>query len=537
MAKWPRFDPDADRRLAKALSEGGEESLAALYDIYAERLRDYCGSLVHDQRVATDIVHDTLIDAHRRVRRMRDRTRLRAWLYAAVRRRCLQRVRHPELRLASGGASLNDEIRGLLETAFDRLDFLDQESLLLALRHDLTGDDLGALLGIPARRANARIARARLRAEGALDKGRRALAQRCAAADGDGDGDAAPGSSEADARHAELGAAEPDGADGPEAATEAAAPPSTQPPSTQPSSTQPPSTQPSSTRPPSTQPSSTRQPTAGRSSFGDGELADHMARCTGCRQRTELSLAGLLDRMPASALPSSLRHRVIHTGTDPELAGYRADIAARGGTLNTDGFPRQPDIPSHFARRWLFTSGGMVGAAVTAVAAAFLIGPGGPVPGLIWPSYRPEPSITPLEPARRPPEAQPPPPVRQPPAGGLPSDAAAQGGGPGSPRPVTPVPAGLLAVTPVAIDFGRTDRTAQLNLAVSRGPVTWRASTSTDRIALSADSGKISPDDEAVVKITFYRGLVELPGKATITIFDSAGRRHLINVVWTGSLL
>src|ERR687895_2244978 len=240
MAKWPRFDPDADRRLAKALGEGGEESLVALYDIYAERLRDYCGSLVRDQRVATDIVHDTLIDAHRRVRRMRDRTRLRAWLYAAIRRRCLQRVRHPALRLNAGGARPDDEIKGLLETAFDRLDFLDQESLLLSLRHDLTGDDLGALLGIPARRANARIARAKLRAEGALDKSRRALAQRCSAAIGTstaiGTGTGARSSTDADAADVDPGAAESDesaesagtGGRG-TAATEASAPPPDQP--------------------------------------------------------------------------------------------------------------------------------------------------------------------------------------------------------------------------------------------------------------------------------------------------------------------
>src|ERR671914_453981 len=169
MAKWPRFDPDADRRLVTALSEGNEAPLAALYDIYAERLRDYCGSLVRDQRVATDIVHDTLIDAHRRVRRMRDRERLRAWLYAAVRRRCLQRVRHPTLRWVHGDRdSVDLEARELLEAAFARLDFVDQEALLLALRHDLDGEDLGALLGIPARRAAARIARAEARAEAAL---------------------------------------------------------------------------------------------------------------------------------------------------------------------------------------------------------------------------------------------------------------------------------------------------------------------------------------------------------------------------------
>jgi DNA-directed RNA polymerase specialized sigma24 family protein len=491
MAKWPRFDPDADRRLAKALSEGGEESLTALYDIYAERLRDYSGLLIRDRRTATDIVHDTLIDAHRRVRRMRDRTRLRAWLYAAVRRRCLQRVRHPSLHWDASGAPSGGDTRGLLESAFDRLDFLDQESLLLTLRHDLTGDDLGALLGIPVRRANARIARAKLRAEGALDRARRTLAEGCAAG----------------------------GADDRTAAPAASTPPPAEPTNTEPTTTEFKTTEFKTTR-----------------SFDDGVLADHMAGCPHCRRRTELSLAALLDLIRASTLPSSLRHRVIHTGTDPELAGYRADIAARGGTLNADGFPRQPDIPSHFARRWLFTTSGMIAAAVTAVVAAFLIGPGGPVPGLIWPSYRPEPSIKPLRPAHRPPEAEPRPPVRPPPAA-LPGAAAARDDRTGASRQVTPPPTGTLAVTPKAIDFGWADRNAKLTLAVSRGPVSWRAGTSTSRIALSAERGTISPGDLAIVKITLYRGLIELPGKATITITDSAGRRHLITVVWAGSLL
>ncbi|HEU5155732.1 MAG TPA: sigma factor [Streptosporangiaceae bacterium] len=506
MAKWPRFDPDADRRLAKALSEGGEQSLAALYDIYAERLRDYCGSLIRDRRVITDIVHDTLIDAHRRTRRMRDRTRLRAWLYAAVRRRCLQRVRHPSLRWDGGGGEPADgEGRALLETAFERLDFLDQESLLLAMRHDLTGDDLGALLGIPARRANARIARARVRADAALDKARRTVAQRCAAGE-------RPWNHEADGE--ETGSNDTGTGTGTGTGNSDDHEPAK--------------------RTPSARSGSVRSASRARPAFDDARLADHMAECPDCRRRAELSLAALLDAAPPAALPSSLRHRVIHTGTDPELAGYRADIAARGGTLNADGFPRQPDIPSYLARRWLFTSGGTVGAAVTAVIAAFLIGPGAPVPGLIWPSYRPEPSISPAHPARRPAERQPSPPARQP---GGPGDAAARGDrpGPGSARPG--MPASVLIVAPDTIDFGRHDTNATLTLAASRGPLTWHADTSTGRLTLSADSGKIAAGDTAVVKVTFSRGLLELPGRETITVTDSTGREHLIVVVWAGLLL
>jgi DNA-directed RNA polymerase specialized sigma24 family protein len=49
--------------------------------------------------------------------------------------------------------------------------------------------------------------------------------------------------------------------------------------------------------------------------------------------------------------PSGLRDWVLHTGSEPELAPYRADITARGGGLTTAGIPKQPDAPSHTLRR------------------------------------------------------------------------------------------------------------------------------------------------------------------------------------------
>jgi DNA-directed RNA polymerase specialized sigma24 family protein len=504
MAKWPRFDPDADRRLVSSLSGGTEEPLAALYDIYAERLRDYCGSLIRDRRVATDIIHDTLIDASRRVRRMRDRVRLRAWLYAAVRRRCLQRVRHPALRWDYGGGdAIDEEARELLEAALDRLDFVDQEALLLALRHDLDGDDLGALLGIPARRAAARIARAEARAETALSNAQRALAKRCAT----GDLTATETETETEpATEPETGPVA--GADGEDA--DQAEP-----------------------RAPATRGSSARLRLRPMS---DAAIAEHVAGCADCRRRRDLSLAALLDLLPAPKLPASLRHRVVHTGTDPELAGYRADIAARGGTLNADGLPRQPDIPSHFARRWLFTSGGMAGALVTAVIAALLIGPGTPIPDLIWPSVGPEPSDTARVPSRRPPVQAQPPSTGSP---AWPRDAVPQAG-PGAAEKKSPVPAatGKLEVTPTAVTFGPQQTVAEVTLAATGGPVTWQAVSSTNRIALSANDGRLARGDKSVVTLTFRRGqLLELPGRETVIFTDSNGRDHTVSVTWAGSLL
>ncbi|HEX6471475.1 MAG TPA: sigma factor [Streptosporangiaceae bacterium] len=525
MAKWPRYDPAADRRLVRAISEGGEESLAALYDGYAERLRDYCGSLIRDQRVATDIVHDTLIDAHRRVRRLRDRARLRAWLYAGVRRRCLQRLRQPALRWDWGGEPADAADGRLLETAFDRLDFLDQEALLLTLRHDLTGDELGALLGMPARRASARVVRALARADQELAAVRQTMVRRCAAGE-------LPDPHDQEPDHQEPDEPDTDHRDTHDRATRSPSEPETHLPD-------PPDKPYRAAESIATAAAAAPRPAASERE-PEQVLADHVARCAGCRRRAGLSLTALLTLMPAPVLPSSLRHRVIHTGTDPELAGYRADIAARGGALNADGLPRQPDIPSSFARRWLFTTGGIAGAAVTAVVAAFLIGPGTPIPGLIWPSYRPsEPSVTPTISDRRPTgrEAPQPPPAAVPGGGGRPGGVAAPADSPPVVRSPTPAPVGGLNIRPSIIDFGQRDTMAKLTLSAPGGPLAWRATASSDRITLSPRSGTVAPGGSAVVTVTFERALIELPGRGTVTLVDSAGEQHVVTVVWNGSLL
>ncbi|MBX6767734.1 MAG: RNA polymerase sigma factor, partial [Actinomadura rubrobrunea] len=93
MPRWSSFDGAADRTLVQGINSGDGTSLAALYDAYSERLYDYCVSMTGEYKTAVDIVHDTFIDAWRRAPRMRDHTRLRAWLYGAARRRCLQRGR------------------------------------------------------------------------------------------------------------------------------------------------------------------------------------------------------------------------------------------------------------------------------------------------------------------------------------------------------------------------------------------------------------------------------------------------------------
>ncbi len=408
MARWSRFAPDADRRLVKGLHDGDDDVLATLYDVYAERLYDYCMALLDDSRAAADVVHDTFIDAARRAPRMRDRARLRPWLYGAARRRCVQRKLQIE-------AAAGDPLAGL--------DFLQREAAFLALRHDLTGEDLAATLGVSLRRADKRVDRA-------------------------------------------------------------------------------------------------------QEQVPDAEK--------------------FLGTAPAPVLPAALRHRVQHTGTDPELAGYRTEIAARGGALTPDGMPRQPDAPSRLARRWAVTSAGLLAALATAIVALLLMDPNLPVPDIQWPGGKPH---TPASPSHRPdrPGAQDP----------VPGWGGGGGGGGGgdqgpttapqsvnSPTPTHAPPSrppgqrtGVLAVSPTTIRFRDHATMADLRLSASGGVVDWTAAASSPQITVMDADGSIGDHGHVTVQVTLNRGLVTLPGSATITVSGGTGPAIPVSVSWDTSVL
>ncbi|GAA0349117.1 RNA polymerase sigma factor [Actinoallomurus spadix] len=402
MARWSAFAPTADRRLVKALHDGDEEALATLYDVYAERLYDYCAALLGDLKAAEDVVHDTLIDASRRAPRLRERERLRAWLYAAARRRCLLRKRP--------AAMADDE-------AFARLDFFDREVLFLVHRHDLTGEDLAAALGVTTLRAQRRLHRATQQS--------------------------------------------PDG---------------------------------------------------------------------------EKVVAAVAVPEP----PAALRHRVLHAGTDPELAGYRTEIAARGGALTADGMPRQPDAPSRLARRWAFASGGSVAALATAVAVMMFIGPDVAVPDLQWPGGgKPRPTT----PSARttPPSGDPV--VTRPPAAPRSQGQAAPETGPQlipSPTPSrshrppksSPKPPGRLVVSPVSVHIQGRSTIGEIGLTAKAGGVRWSASNSDPNIVLSNVSGSIGAGEHATIQVIVKRQTITLPGQTVVTVTDGGGHSTAVTVAW-----
>jgi RNA polymerase sigma factor (sigma-70 family) len=165
-----------DREIVAASVAGDPAGLAGAYDKYAEPLHGYCGWMLSEPDRAADAVQDTFVIAAASLGGLRDPGRLRPWLYAVARNQCHRRLRAGDAGLgeaaglaappAGGGDNTaRAELRGLVRAAMDGLNPGEREVIELGLRHDLSGADLAAVLGVSRNQAHALASRARGRLE------------------------------------------------------------------------------------------------------------------------------------------------------------------------------------------------------------------------------------------------------------------------------------------------------------------------------------------------------------------------------------
>jgi DNA-directed RNA polymerase specialized sigma24 family protein len=75
-----REDSRSDAELVAAAIAGDRGAFAAIYDRYADRLHDFCWSLLRDRDEAADATQDAFLLAAERLGQLRDPERLRPWL-------------------------------------------------------------------------------------------------------------------------------------------------------------------------------------------------------------------------------------------------------------------------------------------------------------------------------------------------------------------------------------------------------------------------------------------------------------------------
>ena len=170
-----------DPEVVAAIVAGDPAGLAEAYDRYAMPLYSYCRSILREPADAADAVQDTFLVATAKLRDLRDRARLRSWLYAVARNECLRRLRAgtalsaleeaadiPAETAEVGVATERAEVQQLVRAAIDGLNPGQRDVIELSLIAELDGDELADALGVSRNHAHALLSRARSQLERSL---------------------------------------------------------------------------------------------------------------------------------------------------------------------------------------------------------------------------------------------------------------------------------------------------------------------------------------------------------------------------------
>jgi len=163
-----------DSEVVAAIVAGDPGGLAEAYDRYASQLYTYCRTLLREPADAADAVQDTFVIAASKLSALRDRERLRSWLYTVARNECHRRLRGgssqapldeaPDVTDESADVHLDTEraeLRALLNDALGGVGAAEREVLELQLRQGLDGGEVATVLGITRNHAHALLSRAR----------------------------------------------------------------------------------------------------------------------------------------------------------------------------------------------------------------------------------------------------------------------------------------------------------------------------------------------------------------------------------------
>jgi RNA polymerase sigma factor (sigma-70 family) len=168
--------------LAQELRAGDANALAQIYDIYAPRLFDYCHALLRDEDLAAEALRDSLIAALAHIDKLREPERFRSWLYTLVRNECLRRLRDPQTPedrhpaaeetddafLDSDERERRLETRRFVHSALAGLPGRHREAVDLAVRHELSAEELAGVLGVSSQEALELMAESRDELDNAL---------------------------------------------------------------------------------------------------------------------------------------------------------------------------------------------------------------------------------------------------------------------------------------------------------------------------------------------------------------------------------
>jgi RNA polymerase sigma factor (sigma-70 family) len=170
-----------DAQLVAAARAGDRSAWAAIYDRYADRIHDFCASMLRNRADASDTMQETFLIGFENLDQLAQPERLGPWLYAIAHRSILDRTGPEGLALGIDAAGevlwgsdatqerpSRAELAEFVWQAAAGLDERERALLDLHLRQRLEGPDLASAAGVAAGPVDSRVERLEAQIERSL---------------------------------------------------------------------------------------------------------------------------------------------------------------------------------------------------------------------------------------------------------------------------------------------------------------------------------------------------------------------------------
>jgi RNA polymerase sigma-70 factor (ECF subfamily) len=161
-----RDETQAERRWLNALSRGDERALAAIYEIYGEKIYRYAFRMLGNRSDAEDATAETFLRVLRKSGELRADGAFRTWLFRIARNLCIDRMRQHKLLELPGdahytGTEEKSALKVTVHQALDDLPIEYREPLILCDLEDVSAKEAAATLNISVPALKSRLYRGR----------------------------------------------------------------------------------------------------------------------------------------------------------------------------------------------------------------------------------------------------------------------------------------------------------------------------------------------------------------------------------------
>ncbi len=174
---WPRLarrclSESAEADILRRAQNGEREAVALLFNRSRERIVALCFQILRDRDGAEDAAQEVLLRAFDKMPLFRGESEFSTWLYRLALNHCLEQSRKATRRAGLDATALDAphstpdiaaqvETRMALERALDQLDETPRLMLVLREWHELSYEEIAAILRVPVGTVKSRLSHAR----------------------------------------------------------------------------------------------------------------------------------------------------------------------------------------------------------------------------------------------------------------------------------------------------------------------------------------------------------------------------------------